>query len=217
MLITFSGIVGSGKSTTAKSLLHRLQAEGYDVVYLRFRFLSWKRVLRDAPSSRKNDRRKNSTSGSFLDLQQRRQPMRRLTFIRCVGYALRMLNFRLLLRVHFRQRIGLCDRYFYDNLAHYQLTGLPERVYLKFLKQLLPKPDFAFMMQARAETIIQRRGHYEPNYIYALTENYNKLTVEFPGLICVSSDMPEQVDALIAQHIGRIPPCHFASLSHSRS
>lgn len=45
MLITFSGMVGSGKSTNAKKVLELLRDEGLAPCYLRFRFLRWRHVI----------------------------------------------------------------------------------------------------------------------------------------------------------------------------
>ncbi|MFQ5632235.1 MAG: hypothetical protein ACE5I1_25980 [bacterium] len=194
MLITFSGIVGSGKSTNAKYARDMVEELAQRPVYLRFRFLSWKKML--AGGSKRN----------LSNPQQKQQGLRTskiapLTFVRFVGYLGRMLNFRLFRLIKLRQCVAICDRYFYDNLVHYRLESLCERIYLQILKKAMPAPDISFMLTADPETIIQRRRHYEPNYIYKLSENYKKVAGAFENLTIVKTDGTKEVAAIIARHI----------------
>ena len=201
MLITFSGIVGSGKSTNAKKAYRLLVNMSYPVVYLRFRQLSWKNIFKPLD---KLAGKKKPGSAPAEKLQKpaeaalRSKEVAPLTLVRCLGYAWRMVVFRTFVALKLRDTIAICDRYFYDSFVHYHLTGRREKAYFGFLKRIMPKPDLALMLVAQADHIIARRQHYEPAYLQMLSANYNKLLREFPNLTIVRTDEFDDLDQNIA-------------------
>ncbi|RMD91538.1 MAG: hypothetical protein D6814_18115 [Calditrichaeota bacterium] len=201
MLITFSGIVGSGKSTNAKRAYHRLKEMGYPVEYVRFRFVNLKSVLKphSGRGAGKTGRQTPNKQNGMTSLRAHRP--RKMTLVRCLGYLWRMLVFRLFVAIRLRGKIGICDRFFYDNFTHYAFTTTPEKVYLKLLKSLLPQPDLALMLVASADKIIERRKQYDPHYLARMTKNYLKVLREFPNVTMVRTDEFEGLDATIDTHI----------------
>jgi thymidylate kinase len=198
MLITFSGIVGSGKSTNAKYVRDLMADSPDQPVYLRFRFLSWRKMLANSSQKRARSNRDKKEVNRETPRTNKVMP---LTLVRFAGYLVRMLNFHLLKQIKLRNRVAICDRYFYDNLAHYHLKNRRERFYFKILRKAMPKPDICFMLMAEPETILQRRGHYESNYIYTLSENYKKMAGAFSNLIVVKTDETKEIGSSITRHI----------------
>lgn len=198
MLITFSGIVGSGKSTNAKYVRDLIEGLSDQPVYLRFRFLSWRKMFADGSKKKK----KSSNVNNEVNAETlRKNQIAPLKFVHFAGYLGRMLNFRLFKLLRLQNHIAICDRYFYDNLVHYHLKSRRERVYFEILKKAIPKPDVGFMLMTEPQTILQRREQYEPKYIYTLSENYKKVAGAFTNLTVVKTDDTTQVADILAFHI----------------
>jgi thymidylate kinase len=203
MLITFSGIVGSGKSTNAKQAHRFLQEAGYPAVYLRFRFLKAQRILRAlleneqhaAPPAR--EKAKSQRAAPSL----RRQAIIKLTLARTLGYLWRISMFRIFAAIRLRRKIIILDRFYYDSLVHYSLTGRRERFYLWLLKIALPVPTLALMLTARPQTILRRRPNYEGAYVRKLYRNYQQMAREFPHLIVLQTDSFKNISAKLSQHL----------------
>jgi thymidylate kinase len=200
MLITFSGIVGSGKSTYAMQAQRFLTEADQQPVYLRFRFLSWKKMLTPVSKTKKAKKSRQVDPGQQETILRTNQ-VTALSFIRFAGYFGRMLNFRLFRLVMLRNRIAICDRYFYDNLVHYRLSSRRERLYLHVLKIALPQPDLGFMLIAEPQTILQRRANYASNYIYRLSENYQKVAGRFGNLTLLKTDEAGVSTQVVAQRV----------------
>src|SRR5262245_25411877 len=128
MLITFSGIVGSGKSRGAKQVLALLTAWGYTPYYLRFRFIRWRHLffspvekpwqkhhalspLEAPPIPANSDMPKRACSIG-----------KRLSFLRFLGYWLLIMRFRLVMAIHFRKCLVVLSRYFYDSLVYFDVS-----------------------------------------------------------------------------------------------
>lgn len=205
MLITFSGIVGGGKSTNAKQAHRFLQEAGYPVVYLRFRFLKSRRLLRalfahghnTAPPARDKAKAKRA------DMPLRRQALLKLTLTRTLGYLWRIIMFRIFAAIRLRRKIIIIDRFYYDNLVHYALTERRERFYLWLIKRALPVPQLALLLIARPQTILQRRPNYDGAYIRQLYRNYQQLAQEFPYLTFLQTDSFKNLTADISHHLCR--------------
>lgn len=203
MLITFSGIVGSGKSTNAKQTHRFLQEAGYPAVYLRFRFLKARRILRAllgkkhqvlSPMAKKTKPPRHTT-------KLRHQAILKLTLTRTVVYLWRIMLFRIFAAIRLRRKIIIVDRFYYDSLVHYSLTGWFERLYLGLIKATLPRPQLALMLIAPPRTILHRRPNYDGAYVQQLHHNYLRLTQTFPYLVVLQTDNFKNLTANISQHV----------------
>ena len=57
------------------------------------------------------------------------------------------------------------DRYIYDELANLPLRYWPVRVYVRLLVRITPKPDVAFLLDARPEDAILRKPEYPLEFV----------------------------------------------------
>ncbi|MCG3118667.1 MAG: Thymidylate kinase [bacterium] len=204
MFITFSGIVGSGKSTNAKQAYRFLQESAYPVVYLRFRHLTARKILRAwfkkkkepavAAAPGKPPKRRSETS-------LRQQAMIKLTLARTMGYLWRIIMLRLFLAARLRRKIVIIDRFYYDSFVHYTLSGYRERFYLSVLKRALPTPNLALLLIARPQTILRRRPNYDETYVLQLYSHYKKIIQSFPHLVVIKTDNLKELSATITAHI----------------
>ena len=205
MLITFSGIVGSGKSTNAKQAHRFLQEAGYPVVYLRFRFLKSRRILRALLENEQNTAPpvREKAKPKRAEAPLRRQAIIKLTLTRTLGYLWRISIFRIFAAIRLRREIIIIDRFYYDSLVHYSLTGRRERFYLWLIKQALPLPQLALLLIARPQMILRRRPNYDGVYVRQLYRNYRQIAREFPHLLVLQTDSFKNLTADISQHLRR--------------
>lgn len=201
MLITFSGIVGSGKSTNAKHVFKFLQEQGYPAVYIRFRFLTWRKIFRPLSAKRKRRHAHKKTAPKAHEKPLRCQPTVPLTLVRSMGYLWRTLIFRTFVRVRLRQKIAIMDRFYYDSFTHYKLTSRAERIYYWIIKKAMPLPDLALMLIAEPKVILRRRPHYDAGYVRELFLNYTQIAREFPNLVTIKTDHVGPVTVAIVQHV----------------
>lgn len=203
MLITFSGIVGSGKSTNAKQVYRLLQEAGYPSVYLRFRFLKARRMLRallvkkSQAVSLSLKKTKSPRHASTL----RHQAILKLTLMRTIGYLWRIMLFRIFMVIRLRRKIIIVDRFYFDSLVHYSLTAPSERFYFRLIKTALPVPQLALLLIAQPQTILYRRPNYDSVYVQQLYHNYQQMAQRFPHLTVLQTDNLNNVSANILQYV----------------
>lgn len=185
MLVTVSGMVGSGKSTTATHVVSLLRKGGHLTAEAwNFRALpcfQWRQR-----TARRSEPGKDEAA-AISPMRWTGYRLRRLTFTVTAGYAVRMLAFRL-----YRRRHGagphVCNRFFYDSIAHYELRTPLERLWLRLLRWTMPRPDLAILMTASPSTIRSRRPTYSDEYLQAVWRAYHTLPQHFPELVVVSTD-----------------------------
>jgi thymidylate kinase len=191
MLVTISGIVGSGKSTTARRVAEMVSAAGFAPERHRFRFLPLlglqRRRARDEPPERSDGPKAAEM------LRGRGFSPRRLSAVLALGYAARIMAFRLF-RVGAGSRCDILDRYFYDNLVQFALSTRRERVYARLLAAVIPRPDLAVLLVAAPETIAARRGNYAPEYLTAVGRQYARLPELFPNLVRIDTSLDDRAN-----------------------
>lgn len=197
MLITFSGMVGSGKSTAARHVAGLFASGGVPSRYLRFRSLA---VLPfTSPSDASGARRPAAAAPASPRASGFR--LRRLTAATTCGYLVRIVAFRVLGPSRTSSEWTVLDRYFYDSFVHYELGTWRERLYAAVLRRVMPVPDIAVLLVASSETIAERRPDYAREYISLATRGYARLRTMFPELVEIRTDpgeaMLERLDALV--------------------
>src|SRR5215470_11851609 len=158
LLITFSGVDGSGKSTQIDTLRDALHAAGLNthlltfwdnaVVGMKYREAFVHRVYKSergigAPGKPVNRRDKNMRGWH-------------LTLVRHVLYLMDAINLRYVVARE-RKRIAsqpaavdviIFDRYIYDELANLDFHNLLSRSLLKFVRWIVPRPNLAYLLDA---------------------------------------------------------------------
>lgn len=200
MLVSFSGIVGSGKTSSARHAEEALKREGLPVVYLRFQHLGCFDLLRPSFYARavglggKAPRTATEEGDPRRWSGYRRRP---LTWTLALAYALRIVAFRMYCGLLHPRRCIVLDRYFYDNFCHLRLDTPAERRYMGWLCRILPQPDLAVLLTVAPETVVERRPHYAPEYISALEDAYARLARHFPTIVPVPTDGEDGTSARV--------------------
>lgn len=196
VLITISGMVGAGKSSGEGRLLRLLRHQGVQAESWRFRTLPC--FSFPFGSAQRQDSSAPRPARTVRGRGYRRKP---LTLTATAGLAGRMLAFRVYRRWNQPPGWTLCNRYFYDSLAHFELDAPLARKYLAWLQRFMPRPDVAILFVASASVIAERRPLYTAEYLEQLGQAYNGLVQKFPELVIVNSDPGqdgrEAVDRLV--------------------
>ncbi|HKO62495.1 MAG TPA: hypothetical protein VJV03_15125, partial [Pyrinomonadaceae bacterium] len=175
MLITFSGLDGSGKSTLVDHLKERLEKEdhkvavshmNYDVgLYSVVRYLA--RNIRSgksaaashAPRERAYDGNFGSRAARFRynlvwnkGLRTLIYPIDILIFV-CYRFYVEKVN----------RQVLIMDRYFYDTLV--DVTGASRSLRFRFLSWLTPTPTLPVYLDVTPERAFERKAEYSVDYL----------------------------------------------------
>jgi dTMP kinase len=194
MLISISGVDGSGKTTYAKALYDHL-------IFCELRTkLVWSRVgssslLKPFSKTAKILFRWRKGKGisnceHFQESEARRKDVfKKSSVLRTLGLSLLLLEmlyqyfFKVTLPLLLR-KVVICDRYIYDTLidmtTRYDLdkSSLEGRLFTKILTALIPRPDVAYVLDLRLEGVCNRRevGFEEMLLIRDQIDLYKKLS-----------------------------------------
>ena len=155
------GLDGSGKTTQATMLVDRLQKKGYDAIYVRPTYFLLSHILKlkldNIPfiSPRKDRAVKRECSGKKLSKV-------RTLLMAPLGY-LYVLVTRFCMGIVSRNKIIVCDRYFYQFL--YDLFGKSSNKVVRFL----PKPDATFLLNTSLDVLYPRM---QGSFDRTVCENY---------------------------------------------
>jgi thymidylate kinase len=200
MLVTVSGPVGSGKSTIVEQILDFARTQGRHASYWRFQTLPCFRLLRRREPV-ETDPEPGSPAPRGAGYGRRPLGVRAATLL-----IVRMLAFGVYRRLHRRDQWFVCNRYFYDNLVHFEMTTHRSRMYASLLRWCVPRPDVAFLVGAPVPVIASRRPGYAEEYLTSTTEAYGRLRGDFPQLIDVSGQDLAAARAVIEAACAKIVP-----------
>jgi hypothetical protein len=205
VLITISGMAGSGKTTAAKHIMGLCEHAGIEAQYLRFRHLPCF-SLRHWVTKRPDVSSLPSSQPAGQAARWTGYRSRSLTAPITVGYAARILAFRLWRSRHRSPGWEVSNRYFSDSLAHYQLASVAGRIYCRILRWLIPVPDVAILLVASERTISIRRPNYSAEYVSNVARGHRNLRIQFPELIEICTDGGHDglahLEAVIREQIG---------------
>jgi thymidylate kinase len=191
VIVSLSGAVGSGKSTTSRAVVELLRAQGRPAEHVRFQDFVALRFLIDRRRAPRPERGGNGGSLSRSEGTRRHDyRLRPLTLSVTAGYLLRSMLFRVALRRWPKETILVFDRYFYDSLVHFDLerAGL----LLEVLRLAIPVPSIAGLLLIPEQTLRDRRSYYSADYARLATIAYERLAARFVWLVAIrtSAGMP---------------------------
>lgn len=169
MLISFSGVDGSGKSTQIENLRSALHAAGLTTQLLAF----WDNVVVGVKYREgfvhKVYKSERGIGAPGKPVNRRDKNMRgwHLTIARHFLYLLDAIN---LCRVVARQRkngvdVVILDRYIYDELSNLNMTNPLSRAFIRFVHSFVPRPDIAYLLDADPEAAYARKPEYPVDFM----------------------------------------------------
>ena len=189
LLVTFSGLDGSGKSTQIEHLVSYLESHGLRVARLAF----WDDVV---VGKRYREGFVHHVYGSEPGVGTPEKPVERrdknvrkwyLTIARHVLYLLDAVQ---LCEVVSRARRGkpdvvVIDRYIYDQLANLPLERKLTRRFVAFVEGLVPRPDVAYLLDADVEAARTRKPEYPIDFMKRSREAYFRLARMLRGITII--------------------------------
>jgi thymidylate kinase len=204
VVISFSGIDGSGKSTQIAKLMNRLHDAGLVVLQLTF----WDDVA-------VLSRFRADVSHKFLQgeggIGTPEKPVNRndknvrawyLTGPRCVLHFLDSVSLRRKLR---RARdkapdVIVCDRYVFDQLATLPLERAWARAYARLILRIAPLPDIAYLLDVEPEIARARKPEYPLDFMHQYRASYLRLR-EIAGMALIAPMSLEEVHEAITSKL----------------
>ena len=169
MIISFSGVDGSGKSTQIENLRSTLHAAGLQTRLLAF----WDNVVVGVKYREgfvhKVYKSERGVGAPGKPVHRRDKNMRgwHLTTARHLLYLLDAINLR---RVIAREKkkgadAVIVDRYIYDELANLNLTNPVSRTFIRLVHAIVPRPDVAYLLDADPESAYARKPEYPVEFM----------------------------------------------------
>jgi thymidylate kinase len=199
MLITFSGLDGSGKSTLIAHLKDSLEQENRKVAISHMNYdiglYSLLRSLLKNGSKTAGQTQSNHGPRDRAFENNFNSKAARLRYLlvwnkgfRAIIYPLDVLLF-LAYRLYvekFNQQVLIMDRYFYDTLV--DLTGAQRTFRTRFLSWLTPTPNLSIYLDCNPENAFVRKQEYSIDYLKGRRLCYLKLIANLPRMLIVSTD-----------------------------
>lgn len=189
LLISFSGLDGSGKSTQIENLRERLTVAGLNVVLLAF----WDDIV---VSKKYREGFVHTVYKSEKGIGAPGKPVQRrdknvrawyLTLIRHFLYLLDAIHLRLVLRKALDSPINviIMDRYIYDELANLPLQNKLTQAFVKLIQRLVPPPDLPYLLDTDVEAAHERKPEYPVEFMRKCRGAYFRLAQILGTLVVI--------------------------------
>jgi thymidylate kinase len=179
LLVSFSGLDGSGKSTQIENLISHMHSLGLKTVRLAF----WDDVV-VGTKYREGFVHKVYKSEKGIGAPgkpvNRRDKNVRKWYLSLARHGLYLLDAIHSCEVVARARRGrpdviIMDRYIYDQLANLPLDNAFSRRFVRFVQRFVPRPDVAYLLDADVEAAHQRKPEYPVDFMHKSRAAYMKL------------------------------------------
>ena len=190
LLVSFSGIDGSGKTTQITNLLGALHAAGFKTRLLTF----WDNVVVGA---RYREGFVHQVFKSERGIGAPGKPVKRrdknvrgwhLSLARHLLYLLDAIH---LCRVIASERQGrgtqviVLDRYIYDELVNLNLRNPFSRAFVRFVHRMVPLPGVAFLLDADPDAAWARKPEYPVDFTRRCRQAYFDLATQLGNMTVI--------------------------------
>lgn len=183
MLITFSGIDGSGKTTQARNAAYSLQMRGYKIHYVHMTRWTWVHAIGEYLAKNKQGipieeavlitipSQSIYHRGSNLIHRFLRQFVKMMRqFVSLID----LLRFRWVIfyQIYLWQRVVICDRYFYDLGIQALYTKMMGYSMARLYWMLTPSPTLSILLDVSPQLAAQREREHPLEYYGIKRELY---------------------------------------------
>jgi thymidylate kinase len=221
LLVSFSGVDGSGKTTQIEALLSWLAETGLRVRLLRF----WDDI---AVLGRARETMSHTLFKSEKGIGSPEKPVQRrdknvrawyMTGVRLYLYFLDAARLAFVIATASRRDadVIIFDRFLYDEVANLDLGNRMARAYAKLLLRLVPRPDIAFLLDADPAQARARKPEYPLDFIRSNRAAYLALVELTDGVTVIEPLPAEDVTELVLREVSAaLPSPRSQGLSHEQ-
>ena len=195
MLVSFSGLDGSGKSTQIAALEDHIARLGLRSVRLAFwdNVVVGKRYREGFVHKVYKSEKGIGAPGKPVNRRDKNVRKWYLSIARHLLYALDSVH---LCEVVARARRGspdviIMDRYLYDQLANLPLQSLLSRGFVRAMEALVPRPDVAYLLDADVKAAHARKPEYPVDFMHKSRAAYLALAQQL-GTMTIIPPLPLQ-------------------------
>ena len=197
LLISFSGIDGSGKSTQIANLIDFAHQQGLTTTLLAF----WDDVV---VLSRYREGFVHKVYGSERGIGAPDKPVNRRDknvrkwYLSLARHGLYLLDALHLVGVIARARrngsdVIIMDRYIYDELANLPLVNPLTRLFVHTVSAFVPRPDVAYILDADPEAARARKPEYPVDFMHLCRNAYLQLARMIGHMTVIAPQPLEEV------------------------
>ena len=177
MLISFSGVDGSGKSTQIENLRSALHAAGVNTRLLAFWDNAVVGVKYREGFVHKVYKSERGIGAPGKPVNRRDKNMRAWYLTLARHFLLDAINLR---RVIAREKksgvdVVILDRYIYDEILNLNMGNPISRTFVRMIHAFIPRPDIAYLLDADPVAAYARKPEYPPEFMAESRQAYFKL------------------------------------------
>ena len=192
MIISFSGLDGSGKTTYSLAALKYIKEKKIDVKYMHMIKGSFYHLILNNFIGRFS-----KSSKSFLEEGLRGKKSRMaffftklikkiLLFVNLIIFNIRYAGFK-----GDKKHNLICDRYFYDEIVQMRYLSLASERFVGIYKRLVIKPDIAFFIKVDPHLAFSRKLDAQKEYFQEKSVFFAELSRESNWIMLDAPDLEE--------------------------
>src|SRR5258708_6477293 len=202
VVISFSGLDGSGKSTQIENLRNALESAGLKTRLLTF----WDDVVVGVKYREGfvhkvyKSERGIGTPGKPVARRDKNVRVWYLTLVRYLLYFADALSLRYVLSRAMKSEadVTIVDRYIYDEVVNLDLNKAVARSFVRCVRALVPQPAIAFLLDADPEAAYARKPEYPVDFMRKCRESYFKLAGTLGSMTVIPAlDLPDAKAAVL--------------------
>lgn len=179
LLISFSGLDGSGKSTQIQNLTSYLEDRGMAVTTLAFwdNVVVWSRYREGFVHAVYRSERGIGAPDRPVNRRDKNVRKWYLSLARHFLYLADALHLGMVIRKARRLPVQaiIMDRYIYDELANLPLSNSLTRLFVRVVGWMVPRPDVAYLLDADPEVARARKPEYPVDFMRECRASYFQL------------------------------------------
>jgi thymidylate kinase len=203
MIITFSGVDGSGKTTQSRYVAQLLQSRGYSVRYIHMTRWTWVYAIGQLSKGRRE--RDYSLDGACLRSNLLGRLMK---MVRQIVSLVDLLRFRwcAFYQTRVRRRVLVCDRFFYDLGVQALYTDMMGPNLARWYWSLVPTPTVPILLDVPPEMAQRREGQHLSAYYQTKCELYLEYASLWRAVVIEATELEDTKQA-----VNRVLNKHFES------